>query len=336
MGNTTSIDNDFRVESNDKYFEIFSLIWLDENMSNTRNTEEKLRCIINYSKKFKNVKQCQQYIEQRSQNERIILIVSDQLGLEIIPLIHHLRQLISIYVYCTNTRSNKQWTSTFTKIKGIVVEYDELVAKIQANYMIEKKIEEPLSILNVKNNEFLFFQVLIDCLLRMKLKQSDNDELISRLKNKFKGNPAELNNIFEFQMKYSADKVLWCSNIKYQLALIFSDVANNLEKILFEIIADPNIVTRKSFADISRHTDESQVLFMIGSIFRVESIKCNDDRIWIIQMTLCADDDLTEQLENQKIDLTEIYFQHFLKEFPLNDPLYKDLVELGLQKDDFE
>ncbi|CAF4182867.1 unnamed protein product, partial [Adineta steineri] len=303
----------------------------------------------------------------------------------------------------------------FKQIKGIVVGYDELVAKIQANYMIEKKIEEPLSISNVKNNEFLVFQVLIDCLLRMKLKQSDNDELINCLKNKYKGNPIELNNISEFQMKYSADKVLWwytrqsffsktlnavlhtqyipmmflfctyisdiydqlecyqskrivklyrsqliskneletlrqylgqlisinsffftSSNIKYQVALLFSDVANNLEKILFEIIADPNIVTRKPFADISRHTDESQVLFMVGSIFRVESMKCNDDRIWIIQMTLCGDDDLTEQLGNEKIDLTEIYLHHFLKELPLNDPLYKDLVELGLQKDDFD
>ncbi|CAF1057730.1 unnamed protein product [Adineta steineri] len=415
MGNTTSIDNDLHEESNDKYFEIFSFIWLDENISNTRNAEEKLRCIINHLKKFKNVKQCQQYIEQRSQNERVILIVSDQFGLEIIPLIHHLRQLISIYVYCTDTRSNNEWTCKFTKIKGIVVGYDELVSKIQANYIIEKKIEEPLSISNVKNNEFLFFQVLIDYLLRMKLKQSDNDELINRLKHEYKGNPTELNHISEFQMKYSADKVFWwythqsffsktlnavlhtqyipmmflfCTyisdiydqleryqskrilksyrsqlisknelenlrqclgqlisinsffftgnNIKYQVALLFSDVANNLEKILFEIIADPNIVTRKPFADIGRHTDESQVLFMIGSIFRLESMKCNHDRIWIIQMTLCGDDDLKEQFGNEKIDLTEIYFQHFLEEFSLNDPLYKDLAELGLQKDDYE
>ncbi|CAF0829269.1 unnamed protein product [Adineta steineri] len=126
------------------------------------------------------------------------------------------------------------------------------------------------------------------------------------------------------------------NNIKYQIALLFSDVANNLEKILFEIIADPNIVTRKSFADISRHTDESQVLFMVGSIFRLESMKCNDDRIWIFQMTLCGDDDLREQLGNGKIDLTEMYLHHFLKEFPLNDPLYINLVQLGLQKDDYE
>jgi hypothetical protein len=48
---------------------------------------------------FNNVKQCQQHIEQRSKKDRLILIVSDQLGHEIIPSIHNIRQVMSIYVW---------------------------------------------------------------------------------------------------------------------------------------------------------------------------------------------------------------------------------------------
>jgi len=39
-----------------------------------RVTEQKLHSIINHLKKFQDVKQYQEYNEQRSQNERLVLI----------------------------------------------------------------------------------------------------------------------------------------------------------------------------------------------------------------------------------------------------------------------
>jgi hypothetical protein len=33
------------------------------------------------------------------------------------------------------------------------------------------------------------------------------------------------------------------------------------------------------------------VLFAIGTFFHVRSVQQNDDKLWIVQMTLCADDD---------------------------------------------
>ncbi|CAF4208541.1 unnamed protein product [Adineta steineri] len=139
------------------------------------------------------------------------------------------------------------------------------------------------------------------------------------------------------------------------------------ERVLFEIDADPKIVTTKPFANISKHSyfpDESEVLFMIGSIFRLNNINRNDDQIWIIKMTLCNDDvhDLKQvlmymkqQIENEetnlrtlgnvlwkmgKLDLAEKYFNRLLHELPLNDPflssLYKDLGELASQTGDYD
>ena len=62
--------------------------------------------------------------------------------------------------------------------------------------------------------------------------------------------------------------------------------------ILFEIDADPVVVTSKPFADITRHSDfpkEREVLFAIGSLFRIDHIEQNRDGIWIIQMTLSGE-----------------------------------------------
>ena len=111
--------DEFHIDVDDKHLEIFCLIWLDTNVNvkETRDTEQKLRSIINHLKKFQEVKQCQQYIVQRSQKDRLILIVSGRLGPEIVPSIHKLRQVISIYVYCMDKKSNEQWSSKFTKVK---------------------------------------------------------------------------------------------------------------------------------------------------------------------------------------------------------------------------
>ncbi|CAF5146463.1 unnamed protein product, partial [Rotaria sp. Silwood1] len=220
MATSTLSNDDFHTNSDDQHLEIFGLIWLDAdvNIKEIRNTEQQLRSIINHLKKFQDVKQCQQYIEERSQKDRLVLIVSGRLGREIVPSIHKLRQVISIYVYCMDKKSNEQWSCEFAKVKAVVVELDELVSRIKTDHKIQKKVEEPLSIsvLNTSidtgkstigvNGEFVFSQVLIDCLLRLKSTQTDINELINCLENEYEGNNFELNNLHEFQQNYSPNK----------------------------------------------------------------------------------------------------------------------------------
>ncbi|CAF1396302.1 unnamed protein product [Adineta steineri] len=448
-------NDDIHTNTNDKYLEIFSLIWLyaNEGTKDTRKTEVKLRSIINHVKKFQDIKQCQQYIEQTSQTDRLILIVSGRLGQEIVPYIHPLRQVISIYVYCMNKKNHEQWTCKFTKIKSVVVDLDKLVSQITADHKIQKKVEEPLSIniftnvdagksITEVNGQFVFSQILVDCLLRLKSTEIDKNELIRLCENEYKRNYTELNNLREFQQDYSPDKVLWwytketffyktlnaalrTQNIHmiflfrsfiydiyhqlqkyqsnkfvrvYRCQLMSIDELNSLkqnigqfisinsffsttddrstalfllgdittqidsERVLFEIDADPEIVNTKPFADISQHSHfpvESEVLFMIGSIFRLNNINRNDDEIWIIKMTLCNDGEhdlkqvlmyMRQQIENEEInlqtlgkllcemgefDLAEKYLTRLLNQLPSNDPLhislYEDLAKLASQ-----
>ncbi|CAF4080405.1 unnamed protein product, partial [Adineta steineri] len=459
---TAVLPNDnFYPNTDDKSLEIFSLIWLDENVNikETRGTEQKLRSIINHIKKFQDVKQCQQYIEQTSQKDRLVIIVSGRLGQEIVTYIHQLRQVISIYVYCMDKKSNEQWTCKFSKIKSVVVNLDELVSQITTDHKIQKKVEEPFSIYTFTtsvgagksttgvNGQFVFSQILVDCLLQLKSTDIDKNELINCCQNEYEGNDTELNNLHEFKEYYSPDNVLWwytresffykilnaalrtqnihmiflfrafiydiylelqksqskCRLQVYRSQLMSIDeldgLKNNIgqfisinsmfstskerttalfllgdittridsERVLFEIDADPKIVTTKPFADISEHSyfpDESEVLFMIGSIFRLNDINRNDDQIWIIKMTLCNDDEhdlrqvfmyMKEQIESSemnlrtlgkillemgKFDLAEKYFIRSLKQLPSNDrlhiSLYEDLGKLASQRGDYD
>ncbi|CAF2075378.1 unnamed protein product [Rotaria magnacalcarata] len=456
----SAISSTDKIDTNveDDRLESFRLIWLDANPKETRDTEQKLRSVINYLIKFQDVKHCQKYIEQRSQKDRIVMIVSGQLGREIVPSIHKIRQIISIYVYCMNKIGNKPWADKYAKVKAVVVDLDELISRIKTDHKIQKVVEEPLSINYFStdtgksttgvNGQFVFSQILIDCLLRLKSTQTDTKELIDRCKHQYEGNSCELSNLHQFEKEYSPDKALWwytresffyktlnaalrtqdvhliflfrafISDIHRQLKnyqcqgflrvyrsqMISSDELNalkqccgqficvnsffststdyrqvlsflnvlhgtdNLEPVLFEIDADPKMIAAKPFANISEHSDykdESEILFMLGSIFRLNSVnRSSDNQVSIIRMTLCSENEhdlkhvlmyMKHQLgggetnlqtlgkvlwEMGKLDLAEKYFNRLLKQLPSNDPLltnlYEDLGRLASQSGQYD
>jgi hypothetical protein len=153
------------------------------------------------------------------------------------------------------------------------------------------------------------------------------------------------------RLKQSIGKLIsinsfFSTSTNYSKVFSFLHFSGDLERVLFEIKADPKMATTKPFADISEHSDyhnESEVLFMIGSIFRLESINQNDKQIWIIKMTLSTDEEhglkqvlmyMKGQIESGqtnlrtlakvlwkmgKFDFAEKYFIRLLKELEPND-----------------
>ena len=104
---------------NDNHLETFSLIWLDTNVDVQTNdaTEEKLRAIINYVKKFYDVEECENYIKKTSKHDRLVLIVNGQWGRQVLHSIHQLRQVSAIYIYSKDKESDEKWACKFTKVK---------------------------------------------------------------------------------------------------------------------------------------------------------------------------------------------------------------------------
>ncbi|CAF1364228.1 unnamed protein product [Adineta steineri] len=223
MASASSSADVSHTKSDEMRLEIFCLLWLDASSTTKegRDTEPKLRSIINHLKKFHDPAQCQKYIHERSTKERVVMIVSGRFGREIVPSIHHLRQVISIYVYCMDKEGNEKWARNYKKIKAVVTDLDELVSRIKVDHKIQKMVEEPLSI-NIftkgggagssttgLNGEFVFSQILIDFLIQLQYTEDDKKELIDLCKKQYKGNNDESSDIREFQEEYSSDNVLW-------------------------------------------------------------------------------------------------------------------------------
>ncbi|CAF1538206.1 unnamed protein product [Adineta ricciae] len=387
-------------------------------------------------KTFDDAEKCQRYIRSLSSHDRLILIVSGRLGSEVVPAVHHLRQLSVIYVYCFDKKKHKQWTSAFSKIKGVITNLDKLVDQVQSHYAKEQqsKVDEPVLINIFKsdlghersmtglNGQFIYSQLLIDCFLRMKPVGDEIAELVSHCSEYYRDNKAQLKILKEFQQTYSSKKSVWwytrnsflyrllnkslrmqnisqlflfrfiicdlrkqlekyrctvpvrlyrgqlmskeelgvlqdsvggyisinsflSTSLDREIARSFLCEPNELERVLFQIDADPRLVNIKPFADItglSDFTQEKEVLMMIGCIFRLLNISCDNDNIWIVSMELCSDDNhsfkpifdylkndyaegdgqisilpfCTILMEMGKLDEAEHYFLRLLKELP--------------------
>jgi len=81
---------------------------------------------------------------------------------------------------------------------------------------LENPIDEPLKIsimpdqsTSKLNGEFLHFQLLIDCLLRMKTDETNRQELIDFIRQIYKFNSSQLNLVKEFTENYSSQRALW-------------------------------------------------------------------------------------------------------------------------------
>ena len=118
MATSAKFTSDYLANIDDEHLEIFCIIWLDDNSqaNDNRDTEQHLRSIINRFKRFKDVERCEKYINERSPEDRLILIVSGRFGRKIVPAIYKVRQVISIYVYCMDEARNKEWSKKYTKV----------------------------------------------------------------------------------------------------------------------------------------------------------------------------------------------------------------------------
>jgi hypothetical protein len=104
--------------SDNNNYKTYSIIWLDASINSQENneTQGKLRSFIDYLQIFENVDQCEKHIQSVSSGDRIIFVVSGDLGQQLIPKIHPLEQIFSIYIYCANKEFHQQWTKEYKKV----------------------------------------------------------------------------------------------------------------------------------------------------------------------------------------------------------------------------
>jgi hypothetical protein len=88
-----------------RFVEKCLIVWLDPDID--EDQMEQLRQIINEVHIFNQLDLCIDYIED-IHDERILLILSEQIGQQIVPLVHDLSQIEAIYLFCSS--NSPEWT----------------------------------------------------------------------------------------------------------------------------------------------------------------------------------------------------------------------------------
>ncbi|CAF3550270.1 unnamed protein product [Rotaria sp. Silwood1] len=136
------------------------------------------------------------------------------------------------------------------------------------------------------------------------------------------------------------------TSLDRQLAYSFLRESKDLERVLFEIEVDSQLPDIKPFAEISSlsfYPKEKEVLFMLGSIFRLVNMSHDRNGVWTIKLTLFSDHDhhlkstlnyMKSEDKQSELDLVmlgnvlqrmgryneaEIYYRRCLNELPSND-----------------
>lgn len=117
MGNIKSIAFNDKFEHDN--IETFMVVWIDAEINKkieNQKAQEQIRAVNKNFKVFENGKQCEKFIRSISSKKEILLIINDIQGQELIPKIHNLQQITTIYIYKEIKQDNEQWINQFSKV----------------------------------------------------------------------------------------------------------------------------------------------------------------------------------------------------------------------------
>ncbi|CAF1529931.1 unnamed protein product, partial [Didymodactylos carnosus] len=203
------------------------LIWLDVDSNKTDDDVilNKLRSIVNYIKIFDQLDECINYIKSIT-NEKIFLIVSDQLSKQLIIRVYNEPQIDSIYVFSSDSTAiveHHLYAKKHEKIRNIYTSIDPLCKQMKwdtevcLNDLISvASIAEKINIgdnstFNNQETSFMYLQLMKEILVNMEYAENTKEEFVEFCRDRYKNNPRELESINEFEQDYSPNEAITCT-----------------------------------------------------------------------------------------------------------------------------
>ena len=103
-----------------RYVERVWQVWLLTSISAAEEAEdlpERDQSSNHYVKAFEDTAECEQFIRDITNDDRIVLIVDESLSRGIVLRIHELQQLFAFYIYRTTPQNNDTCFKQFSKVK---------------------------------------------------------------------------------------------------------------------------------------------------------------------------------------------------------------------------
>ncbi|CAF0901422.1 unnamed protein product [Adineta steineri] len=234
------------------------LIWLDNNIDESnedcQNTILQLRHAVNDINIFTNDDECIEFIASIYDNKTCI-VMPGYLGQRIIPRIHEMPQVDSIFIFCGDRERHQQWAKDWCKVKAV---FKDIGSICQALKQIAQQLEQnaiPISFVasgkrvDQLEPSFMYTQILKELLLTIHFNESHRHDFISYCHSIFSNNIEDIEDIDKLEKDYHQKTPIWW----YTLDCFLYRMLNRALRTM-----DGDIITRLGFfiKDLHLHIEQ--------------------------------------------------------------------------------
>ncbi|CAF4544471.1 unnamed protein product [Rotaria sp. Silwood2] len=197
------------------------VIWLDATINQTDNATQSsvndLRHIVDGVFTFYDLDQCIDYITDIN-DEKVFFIISGSIGIDIVPLIHELQHIESIYVFCCNTHIHEQWSKHYLKIRGVYNHIHSICYQLKRDIIQLSRNSISIQVIpsnsgQYDNNKlpvsFIYLQILRNALFQLDDFDIAKKEMIEFCRQYYVTNISELRLIDKFEANYEPTQAIW-------------------------------------------------------------------------------------------------------------------------------
>ncbi len=202
------------------------IIWLDCNIEKKRNNLDTKALIRRRVRgrllTFSDADQCVENIFHKLTSERIFFIVSNSFGPSVVPRIHDLTQIQTIYIYCGNRQIAESWSKPYPKVSNIYTEKQALLRQIcdafgacgneddlpMSVFHLEER-QNSLQNLSEESTKFMWYQSIITVLRLMAKYCNAKTEMIAECRANYHNDEIEKKKIIDFEENYGPTKAFW-------------------------------------------------------------------------------------------------------------------------------
>jgi tetratricopeptide (TPR) repeat protein len=200
------------------------LIWLDSNIDNNNedcgNTVTELRRVINEVNAYTDGDQCIQFINTIN-NNKVCMIISGSLGQLIVPRVHDMSQVDSIFIFCGNKARHEQWAKEWPKIKGVFTKISPICEALKTaaqqcehnaismSFVAANTGDASNKTLDRLDPSFMYTQIMKEILLTIEFEEQHIQKFIDYCRKQFADNNLELSNIQKLETEYRTKTPIW-------------------------------------------------------------------------------------------------------------------------------
>ena len=200
----------------------YILVWVDSNVdkwnSDYQRALQRLRTLVKDVTVFTEPNACVEFLEI-VHKEKALVIISEELGQYLVPCIHSMAQVHTIYIISSNRELDKHWIQQWSKIGDVCTRIESICETLQQSFRQRNQDSTPMSFVqqetiasptNLDRLEpsFMYTQLFKDALLEMKHDEKERNDLVTNCREQKAALFAKLKVVDEFERDYRPDQAI--------------------------------------------------------------------------------------------------------------------------------